>query len=68
MKKIYATFCYLNILYPHLFLTQFSNVCLLSRWTYNDPLRTKYNAKMAGMNAPIAKPKGSKKFKDWEPR
>lgn len=35
-------------------------------WTYNDPLRAKYNAKMAGMNAPIAKPKGSKKLKDWE--
>lgn len=37
-----------------------------SRWTYNDPLRAKYNAKMAGMNAPIAKPKGSKKLKDPE--
>ncbi|KDO66055.1 hypothetical protein CISIN_1g013977mg [Citrus sinensis] len=37
-------------------------------WTYNDPLRAKYNAKMAGMNAPIAKPKGSKKLKDWETR
>ncbi|XP_040997716.1 microfibrillar-associated protein 1-like [Juglans microcarpa x Juglans regia] len=35
-------------------------------WTYNDPLRAKYNAKMAGMNAAIAKPKGSKKLKDWE--
>ncbi|XP_057795630.1 uncharacterized protein LOC131011802 [Salvia miltiorrhiza] len=35
-------------------------------WTYNDPLRAKYNQKMAGMNAPIAKPKGSKKMKDWE--
>ncbi|KAK6921332.1 Micro-fibrillar-associated protein 1, C-terminal [Dillenia turbinata] len=35
-------------------------------WTYNDPLRAKYNAKMAGMNASIAKPKGSKKLKDWE--
>ncbi|KAF8398062.1 hypothetical protein HHK36_016989 [Tetracentron sinense] len=35
-------------------------------WTYNDPLRAKYNAKMAGMNAPVAKPKGSKKLKDWE--
>ncbi|CAB4308505.1 unnamed protein product [Prunus armeniaca] len=23
---------------------------------YNDPLRSKYNAKMAGMNTPIAKP------------
>ncbi|PON78703.1 Micro-fibrillar-associated protein 1, C-terminal [Trema orientale] len=37
-------------------------------WTYNDPLRAKYNAKMAGMNAPISKPKGSKKLKDWESR
>ncbi|CAK9319630.1 unnamed protein product [Citrullus colocynthis] len=37
-------------------------------WTYNDPLRAKYNAKMAGMNAPILKPKGSKKLKDWESR
>ncbi|KAB2597220.1 microfibrillar-associated protein 1-like [Pyrus ussuriensis x Pyrus communis] len=37
-------------------------------WTYNDPLRAKYNAKMAGMNVPIAKPKGSKKLKDWESR
>ena len=36
------------------------------RWTYNDPLRAKYNAKMAGMNKPIEKPKGSKKLKDWE--
>ncbi|GMP94517.1 hypothetical protein CsSME_00043959 [Camellia sinensis var. sinensis] len=44
----------------------YNNVC--SRWTYNDPLRAKYNAKMAGMNAPIAKPKGSKKLKDWESR
>lgn len=35
-------------------------------WTYNDPLRAKYNQKMAGMNAPIEKPKGSKKLKDWE--
>ncbi|KAJ4825415.1 hypothetical protein Tsubulata_030909 [Turnera subulata] len=35
-------------------------------WTFNDSLRSKYNAKMAGMNAPIAKPKGSKKLKDWE--
>ncbi|XP_072966564.1 uncharacterized protein [Typha angustifolia] len=35
-------------------------------WTMNGPLRAKYNAKMAGMNAPIAKPKGSKKLKDWE--
>ena len=34
------------------------------RWTYNDPLRAKYNAKMAGMNAPIEKPRGSKKLKD----
>ncbi|KAL8539478.1 hypothetical protein ACS0TY_001190 [Phlomoides rotata] len=37
-------------------------------WTYNDPLRAKYNQKMAGMNAPIARPKGSKKLKDWEQR
>ncbi|KAF9660639.1 hypothetical protein SADUNF_SadunfUnG0004600 [Salix dunnii] len=37
-------------------------------WTYNDPLRAKYNAKMAGMNTAIAKPKGSKKLKDWESR
>ncbi|XP_050213504.1 uncharacterized protein LOC126664920 [Mercurialis annua] len=37
-------------------------------WTYNDALRAKYNTKMAGMNAPIAKPKGSKKLKDWEQR
>lgn len=36
-------------------------------WTYNDTLRAKYNTKMAGMNAPIAKPKG-KKIKDWESR
>ncbi|XP_077240766.1 uncharacterized protein LOC143881536 [Tasmannia lanceolata] len=35
-------------------------------WTYNDPLRAKYNAKMAAVNASIAKPKGSKKLKDWE--
>ncbi|VAH83935.1 unnamed protein product [Triticum turgidum subsp. durum] len=35
-------------------------------WATNGPLRTKYNAKMAGMNAPIAKPKGSKKMKDWD--
>lgn len=34
-------------------------------WTANGPLRAKYNAKMAGMNAPIEKPKGSKKIKDW---
>lgn len=37
-----------------------------SPWIFNDPLRAKYNTKMAGMNAPIAKPKGSKKLKDWE--
>ncbi|KAL4560599.1 hypothetical protein LXL04_032752 [Taraxacum kok-saghyz] len=36
-------------------------------WTYNDTLRAKYNTKMAGMNAPIEKPKG-KKIKDWESR
>ncbi|WZZ90936.1 hypothetical protein YC2023_119515 [Brassica napus] len=35
-------------------------------WTSNDPLREKYNNKMAGMNGPIEKPKGSKKMKDWE--
>ncbi|KAL0921027.1 hypothetical protein M5K25_008055 [Dendrobium thyrsiflorum] len=35
-------------------------------WTANGPLRAKYNAKMAGMNAPIEKPKGSRKLKDWE--
>ncbi|XP_010420519.1 PREDICTED: microfibrillar-associated protein 1-like isoform X2 [Camelina sativa] len=35
-------------------------------WTSNDPLREKNNKKMAGMDAPIAKPKGSKKMKDWE--
>ncbi|KAL2897997.1 Microfibrillar-associated protein 1 [Bienertia sinuspersici] len=35
-------------------------------WTNNDPLRAKYNAKMAAMNKPIAKPKGSRKLKDWE--
>jgi hypothetical protein len=38
----------------------------MHRWTYNDPLRAKYNNKMAGMNRPIAKPAGSKKLKDWE--
>ncbi|CAH9070448.1 unnamed protein product [Cuscuta epithymum] len=36
-------------------------------WTYNDTLRAKYNAKMAAVNTPIAKPKG-KKLKDWETR
>ncbi|XP_008799939.2 microfibrillar-associated protein 1-like [Phoenix dactylifera] len=35
-------------------------------WATNGPLRAKYNTKMAGMNAPIAKPKGSKKLKDWD--
>ncbi|CAI9768252.1 unnamed protein product [Fraxinus pennsylvanica] len=35
-------------------------------WTYNDVLLAKYNVKMAGMSAPIAKPKGSKKLKDWK--
>ncbi|GAB2273013.1 hypothetical protein Dimus_007825 [Dionaea muscipula] len=35
-------------------------------WTYNDPLRSKYNEKMAAMNKRIAKPRGSKKLKDWE--
>ncbi|XP_051122909.1 uncharacterized protein LOC127245857 [Andrographis paniculata] len=37
-------------------------------WTYNDPLRAKYNQKMAGMNTSLEKPKGSKKLKDWEKR
>ncbi|GAV88383.1 Prp19_bind domain-containing protein [Cephalotus follicularis] len=37
-------------------------------WTHNDPLLAKYYAKTAGVNAPIAKPKGSKKLKDWESR
>ncbi|KAJ7976438.1 microfibrillar-associated protein 1 [Quillaja saponaria] len=37
-------------------------------WTYNDPLRAKYNTKMAGMNTPIERPKGSKKLKTWESR
>ncbi|CAI9091951.1 OLC1v1027075C1 [Oldenlandia corymbosa var. corymbosa] len=36
-------------------------------WTFSDPLRQKYDAKMAGMK-PIAKPKGSKKIKDWDTR
>jgi len=49
-------------------LKQMLAVFLFCRWTYNDPLRAKYNAKMAGMNATIAKPKGSKKLKDWESR
>lgn len=35
-------------------------------WTFNDPLRAKYNSKMAGMNRPMEKPKGNKKLKDWE--
>lgn len=35
-------------------------------WANNDTLRAKYNSKMAGMDAPIAKPRGSKKLKDWE--
>jgi hypothetical protein len=38
---------------------------LIFRWATNGPLRTKYTAKMAGMG-PIAKPKGSKKMKDWD--
>ncbi|KAK9911233.1 hypothetical protein M0R45_035154 [Rubus argutus] len=33
-------------------------------WTYNNPPRVKYNAKIAGMNAPIEKSKGSKKLKN----
>ncbi|OMO82401.1 hypothetical protein COLO4_23028 [Corchorus olitorius] len=32
-------------------------------WTYNHHLRSKYYAKMAALNTPIAKPKGSKKLK-----
>jgi hypothetical protein len=44
------------------------NADLQYRWTFNDPLRAKYNEKMAAMDAPIAKPKGSKKLKDWESR
>ncbi|KAI4354305.1 hypothetical protein L6164_003179 [Bauhinia variegata] len=35
-------------------------------WTYNDSLRANYNDKVAAMNAPIARPKGSRKLKDWE--
>ncbi|KAI3981028.1 hypothetical protein MKX01_039967 [Papaver californicum] len=35
-------------------------------WANNDTLRAKYNSKMACMDAPIAKPRGSKKLKDWE--
>ncbi|KAM7280617.1 hypothetical protein ACFE04_007751 [Oxalis oulophora] len=35
-------------------------------WTSNDKLIAKYGTKMAAMNAPIEKPKGSKKLKDWE--
>ncbi|XP_065853847.1 uncharacterized protein [Euphorbia lathyris] len=37
-------------------------------WTYNDALRAKYNTKMAGMNGAIARPRGSKKLKDWDNR
>ncbi|WCJ43572.1 microfibrillar-associated protein-related [Euphorbia peplus] len=37
-------------------------------WTYNDALRAKYNTKMAGMSTSIARPRGSKKLKDWERR
>ena len=54
MNKIVLIFLDVDFLFFLIFL----------RWTYNDPLRAKYNAKMAGMNAPIAKPKGSKKLKD----
>lgn len=35
-------------------------------WARNDPLRTTYNNRMAGMNRPIGRPQGSKKLKDWE--
>ncbi|KAL3521360.1 hypothetical protein ACH5RR_019509 [Cinchona calisaya] len=40
----------------------------MDKWTFNDAMRIKYDAKMAGMNAPITKPKRSKKLKDWESR
>lgn len=63
-----ATHIFLHLLFM-LCLLNFTDVVLLMlcRWTYNDTLRAKYNTKMAGMNAPIAKPKG-KKIKDWESR
>lgn len=38
-----------------------------SPWNYNDCLRAKYNAKLAGMKAAtIERPKGNKRLKDWE--
>jgi hypothetical protein len=52
----------------YVLLLIFCNADLQYRWTFNDPLRAKYNEKMAAMDAPIAKPKGSKKLKDWESR
>ncbi|TVU32528.1 hypothetical protein EJB05_24259, partial [Eragrostis curvula] len=45
-------------------LTRIQLIGIHRKWATNDPLRAKYNAKMAGMNRPIAKPKGSKKLKD----
>ncbi|CAI7803626.1 unnamed protein product, partial [Closterium sp. NIES-53] len=35
-----------------------------SPWAYNDALRARYNNKMAGMDKPLEKPKGSKKLKN----
>lgn len=35
-------------------------------WTNNDFLRAKYNGKRARMNAPIARPRGSRKLKEWD--
>ncbi|CAO2816086.1 unnamed protein product [Amaranthus hypochondriacus] len=37
-----------------------------SPWSYSKPLSQKYNARMAGMDKPIARPKGNKKLKDWD--
>ena len=37
-------------------------------WTHNDPIRARYNVKMAGMDRPLEKPKGKKGLKDWEAR
>ena len=43
-----------------------ADVMLTSRrWMVNDPLRMKYNNKMAAMDRPLVKPKG-KKYKNWE--
>lgn len=33
------------------------------RWTAAGTLQAKYHSKMAGMNAPIARPKGTRKLK-----